>query len=135
MASDILLTWLMTSGCKLLLVLAGVWLYKELTMGICRCRRPLRGKTVVMTVSCPTGLETAVQLAGRGARVVVGCCSPAFMPEVRQAAHRFSRMVAFSLDLTAKANIQHFAQQVRSILNGASRIDVLIANAAIVEAG
>ena len=133
MASDILLAWLWTSGLKLMLLLSGVWLYKELTMGVCRCRSSLKGKTVVMTVSCPTGMETAVKLADRGARVVVGCCTPHFMHQVRTVANRYSHMVVFSLDLTAKANVQHFVQQVKGILNDTSRIDVFIANAAILE--
>lgn len=69
------LAWLGQTTFKLVLASFALWLYKELTMGICRCRQQrLDGKVAVITgASAGLGLETAIQLAKRGCHLIMGC--------------------------------------------------------------
>ena len=50
----------------------GLWLSKELTMGINKSERNLRGKVAVITGGTDgLGLETAIQLAKRGCQIII----------------------------------------------------------------
>ena len=47
-----------------------LWIYKELTMGVCRNKNSMTGKTVLITGGSEgIGLQTAIDLAKRGAKV------------------------------------------------------------------
>ena len=47
-----------------------LWIYKELTMGVCRNKNSMTGKTVLITGGSEgIGLQTAIDLARRGAKV------------------------------------------------------------------
>ncbi len=66
--------WLLKSLGKTIIAASLCWLYKELTMGICKCTKSLEGKVAVVTgASSGLGLETTLQLAKRGCHVIMGC--------------------------------------------------------------
>ena len=72
------LTWLVTSIAKFAGLAFVFWIYKELTMGVCRCVAPsekrLKEKVVVITGgSSGIGLQTAIELAKHGAKIIIGC--------------------------------------------------------------
>ena len=57
---------------KILGMAFGLWLLKELTMGINKSERNLRGKVAVITGGTDgLGLETAIQLAKRGCQIII----------------------------------------------------------------
>ena len=73
-----MLIWISKTLLKLFGISFAVWLYKELTMGICRCaetsQKRLRGKVAVITgATSGIGQETALELAKHGAKIVIGC--------------------------------------------------------------
>jgi 3-oxoacyl-ACP reductase-like protein len=78
------LTWLLKSIAKFVGLAFVFWLYKELTMGVCRCVEPsesesesekrLKNRVVVITgASSGIGLQTAIELAKHGAKIIIGC--------------------------------------------------------------
>lgn len=57
-----------------LLVLLAVYFYIQHTMGICKSKKRMDGKTVIIT-GCTSGIgrETARDIAKRGARLIMAC--------------------------------------------------------------
>lgn len=57
-----------------ILLLASLRLYIYCTLGICKSKKRMEGKTVIIT-GCTSGIgkETARDLAKRGARVIMAC--------------------------------------------------------------
>jgi NAD(P)-dependent dehydrogenase (short-subunit alcohol dehydrogenase family) len=114
----------------LALLLLGLWLWKEVTMGLYTGGDRLDGRLVVITGgNCGIGLEvgrpplpppaaqTARELARRGALLVVGCRSKARgEAAVRDiVASTGSRTVELvELDLLSLASVRRFAQAVAS---------------------
>ena len=105
--------------------LCGAW-------GVCNSKKLMRGKTVVITGSnTGIGKATALELAKRRAKVVMGCRS---MEKGKKAASEIMRIsgnkevACFHLDLASLASVRRFAEVV---LASYTQIDVLINNAGI----
>ena len=115
---------------------AGVTLFyffrKWVGGGVCRSQARLDGKTVIITgANTGIGLETAVDLAKRNARVILACRSvergETAAVEVRKRSGN-NNAVFIQLDLASLDSVRKFAAK---ILDEEPRIDILINNAGI----
>lgn len=107
-----------------------VKIYQKLTCAICHSSNHMVGKVVIVTgANCGIGLETARNLAERGARVILACRNS------RRATAAKEEIVNFSgnsdvhfvpLDLASLRSVREFSDH---ILKTENRIDVLINNA------
>ena len=100
--------------------------------GVCRSQARLDGKTVIITgANTGIGLETAVDLAKRNARVILACRSvergETAAVEVRKRSGN-DNVVFVQLDLASLDSVRKFAAK---ILKEEPRIDILINNAGI----
>ena len=100
--------------------------------GICRSRASLKGRTVIVTGgNAGIGLETAADMAGRGARVILACRSvergEKAAVEVRKRSGN-NDVVFSQLDLASLASVRQFAART---LKEEPQINVLIANAGV----
>ncbi|XP_030650271.1 retinol dehydrogenase 12-like [Chanos chanos] len=100
--------------------------------GVCRSSARLDGKTVLITgANTGIGKETAVDLASRGARVILACRD---MTRANKAAedirHRSGNgnVVVKKLDL---ASLQSVRDLARDVLQTEDRLDILINNAGV----
>ncbi|KAM6937579.1 retinol dehydrogenase 11-like [Xenentodon cancila] len=115
--------------------LTGVGLFgvkKWMAGGVCRSRTRLDGKTVLITgANTGIGKETAVDLARRGARVILACRD---MDRANKAAEYVRKktgnnnVVVKKLDL---GSLQSVRQLAKDVLASEERLDVLINNAGI----
>ena len=99
---------------------------------VCRSKARLDGKTVIITgANTGIGLETAVDLAKRNARVILACRSvergETAAVEVRKRSGN-DNVVFVQLDLASLDSVRKFAAK---ILEEEPRIDILINNAGI----
>lgn len=107
-----------------------VKVYQKLTTGICRSSVHMVGKVVIVTGgNCGIGLETAKDLASRGAKVIIACRN------VKRAEVAREEIVEFSgnndvhcrqLDLSSLRSVREFCNE---IMKTEKRLDVLINNA------
>ncbi|XP_071478748.1 retinol dehydrogenase 11-like [Diadema antillarum] len=111
----------------------GAW-YAWFFSGVRRVRSSVRldGKTVIITgANAGIGRETAVDLASRGARVIMACRNPtkaqAALVEVRQRSGS-DNVVFKQVDTSDLKSVRAFADQ---ILKEEDRLDILINNAGI----
>jgi len=100
--------------------------------GVCTSGKRLDGKTVLITgANTGIGLETAVDLASRGARVVMACRSlergRVALHQVQQRA-KSSNIALMKLDLSSMDSIDEFAEEFRE---KETRLDILINNAGV----
>ena len=102
----------------------------------CTSKAILVGKTAIVTgANTGIGLEAAVELAGRGARVILACRSKekgeAAAMEVRRRS-RNQNVVFMQLDLASLSSIHAFANDV---LHKESSLHILINNAGVALSG
>jgi len=119
-----------------LLLGAGLYLLKRLKRyfggGVCTSKARLDGKTVIITgANSGVGKETAIDLARRGARVILACRSvergEKAAVEVRERSGN-ENAVFRQLDLSSLASVRQFSAKV---LEEEPRIDILINNAGV----
>lgn len=101
--------------------------------GVCRCANRLDGKTVVVTgANTGIGKVTAIELAKRGASVVLACrdvgAALATAREVKAAAGSESNVSVRELDLSDLLSVRRFAT---IFLEEEERLDILVNNAGI----
>ena len=100
--------------------------------GVCYSKATLHGKTVIITgANTGIGLETAVDLAKRGARVVLACRSVEkgqAAVEVVKSRSKNENVVFIQLDLASLKSVRDFSAKV---LQDEARIDILINNAGV----
>ena len=117
------------SLCLLLLPFC-LWLYKELTMGICRNKVSMDGKVILITGgSNGIGFETAVDLAKRGAKLIIGCRKTQGVVQKFQRRVPGAHVDVISLDLSSKSSVRQFSEEVTSKYNA---IHVLLNNAGMI---
>lgn len=107
-------------------------LKKYFAGGVCRSEERLDGKTVVITgANTGIGKETALDLAKRGARVIMACRD---LDKANSAAKEVQKesgngeIFVKKLDLASIDSIKAFAEE---ILNSEAKLDILINNAGI----
>lgn len=109
-----------------------VGIYQKNTNAICLSRRRLEGKTVLVTGgTAGMGLEIAIDLAHRGARVIVACPfeEEGNMSRKQIVEETENENVVFKLlDLGSLKSVRQFAAD---ILKTEDRLDILINNAGI----
>ncbi|CAJ1049010.1 retinol dehydrogenase 11 [Xyrichtys novacula] len=100
--------------------------------GVCRSKVRLDGKTVLITgANTGIGKETALDMAQRGARVILACRD---MTRARIAADEIRQrtgngnVVVRKLDLASLQSVRDLAKEIRE---NESRLDILINNAGI----
>ncbi|XP_034390927.1 retinol dehydrogenase 11-like [Cyclopterus lumpus] len=105
---------------------------KWMAGGVCRSKASLEGKTVLITGgNTGIGKETAVDLAKRGARVLLACRD---MDRANKAAEEVRKrsgndnVIVKKVDLASLQSVRHLA---RDVLASEERLDVLINNAGI----
>ena len=111
----------------------GIFLLKNyFSGGVCRCKEKLHGKTVIVTgANTGIGRETALNLAGRGARVILACRN---LSKGEQAAVEIQnrtgnkKIFVKELDLASLKSVRKFAREINETED---RLDVLINNAGI----
>ena len=129
-----LLSLASTFLCYGLLFITLLWLFKELTMGIYLGEERLDGKLVVITgANCGIGLETARELAQRGAILVIGCRSKtrgeAAVADIITTTKN-SRVEMLELDLLSLTSVHKFAEEVDA---RPEPLHLLIKNAGMVD--
>ena len=103
------------------------WLLKELTMGICSHEQSLKGKVILVTGGHEgVGLETVVEIAKRGAKIIIGGPKISNVKEIVLTRVPDADVEVMWLDLSSNDRIRHFAKE---ILARFPKIDVLINNA------
>lgn len=106
--------------------------YHEYIWGKCKSKRSMKNKTVIITgANCGLGKATAIELAKRGARVILACRNrekaQKALIDIRSES-RNGVLKVLELDLSSFESIKKFADE---FLLSEERLDVLINNAGI----
>ncbi|XP_043267590.1 retinol dehydrogenase 14 [Venturia canescens] len=117
-----------------LFLLAALRVYVYYSTGVCKSKKKMDGKTVIIT-GCTSGIgrETAKDLARRGAKVIMACRNVETASKLKDEivkATKNSNVHVRKLDLSSLKSVREFAQQIN---REESRLDVLIHNAGTAE--
>ncbi|XP_044739444.1 retinol dehydrogenase 12-like isoform X3 [Chrysoperla carnea] len=100
------------------------------TKGRCTSKAKLNGKTVLITgASGGIGKETAIDMAARGARVILGCRNLKFAEDTKQeiiSKTGNTNIVIYQIDFESLTSVRKFSKLIHE---NESRLDVLINNA------
>ncbi|KAL7636576.1 UNVERIFIED_CONTAM: hypothetical protein RMT77_013353 [Armadillidium vulgare] len=121
--------FLLGSAAGVILALFAFGIYYRKSSGICLCKDRLDGKTVILTESTKgTSKVVAIDLASRGARVVLACKDvnngEALKDEIILRT-RNENLAVCHLDFSDLYSVRKFAEE---ILRKEARIDILINN-------
>ena len=97
--------------------------------GVCKSKRRLDGKIVVITGGdSGIGFETSLDLAKRGAHIIMGCLNEARGEKAAQSIRLISKQPVdvISLNLAKFASVRIFAAKVEKLT---PKIDLLVNNA------
>ncbi|CAH0728038.1 unnamed protein product, partial [Brenthis ino] len=118
--------------CAIIIVALITGSYQKLTNAICKSKKRLHGKTVIVTGGTSgMGLRIAVDLAQRGARVIIAC---PFSNEGKKALKvikeetKSDNVVFELLDLSSIESVQKFAAKINE---REERLDILVNNAGV----
>ncbi|KAK9501503.1 hypothetical protein O3M35_012215 [Rhynocoris fuscipes] len=107
-------------------------LYNFITLGICKSDKKMNGKTVIITgANSGIGFETALDIAKRGARVIMACRDLERAQKARDEIVRKAKnenVVVRQIDLSSLKSVREFAQEINI---SEPRLDVLIHNAGV----
>lgn len=116
----------------LILLFNLAWMYKEMTMGVCKSTKSLVGKTVIVTGgNAGIGFETAKDLARRGATLILACRSKergtaAVKKIVSETGNK--KVELRILDLGSFQSVRDFAKDIN---HQVGQVDILVNNAGI----
>ena len=111
----------------------GIFLLKTYAAGgACNCKQKLDGKTVIVTgANTGIGRETALDLASRGARVILACRNltkaEAAAKDIQKKTGN-NKVIVKELDLASLKSVRNFAHEINE---SEERLDILINNAGI----
>jgi len=111
-------------------VIGFIILGRQLTMGVCHNKNSMANRTVLITGgNVGIGYETVIDMARRGAKVIVGCRRVEGLAERVRRDVPGAEVEVFHLDLSVKESVLEFCKQVK---RNNTKIHVLINNSAIV---
>ncbi|XP_044739952.1 retinol dehydrogenase 13-like, partial [Chrysoperla carnea] len=106
------------------------------TTGRCTSKQKLNGKTVIVTgANAGIGKEAAIDLAARGARVILGCRNLTLAESTKEeiiSKTGNTNIIVYPLDFESLSSVRKFSKLVHESEN---RLDVLINNAGAVGLG
>lgn len=116
------------------LFISAIKLYLYFSLGICKSKNKMNGKTVIIT-GCTSGIgkETARDLAKRGARVIMACRNVKNATELKDELVKETEnenIVVRKLDLSSLQSVREFAKQINK---EEKSLHVLIHNAGTAE--
>ncbi|XP_044740011.1 retinol dehydrogenase 11-like [Chrysoperla carnea] len=123
-------------GLILIVLIVVVKIYNMVTKGRCTSKAKLNGKTVLITgANGGIGKETAIDLAARGARVILGCRNLKSAEDTKQeiiSKTGNTNIVIYPIDFESLTSVRKFSKLIHEKEN---RLDVLINNAGAVGLG
>ena len=124
--------WIFKLVGKVMATVVGLWLYKELTMGICKYSKKLDDKIAVVTgATSGLGLEVTKQLVKRGCHVIMGCRNMSKASKTIQMIKKDqpdASLEAIELHLDHLKSVRKFAHEVKQVTD---QVNILVNNAGV----